>query len=142
MGTLDILKSYQPENITPQGAYSNPLSEWEYRTARTYNNPKEILSAAIPGPFTPAGISETKLAEFLQDRWHWPSANAQIVTIPDRPVDAGTYNAVLGNIGQSGIYLQNNVIGTTKQTSGSAPVTGIYTGYYGMSAEFEGGDNC
>lgn len=138
MGTLDINKSYQPINNTPQGAFSNPLSYYEFRTARTYENPVSFSMSPVPGPFTPAGISETQLREFLQDKWHWPSANAQIVSTPERPVDQGTYNAILGNAGQSGVYLQSNVIGTTKQYSGTTPTTGIYTGYYAQSGTYFG----
>jgi hypothetical protein len=142
MGQLDMLKGFKPENITPQGAFSNPLGLYQWRTADIYPNPENFSMAGIPGPFTPAGVSEVTRSEFLQDKWHWPRANGQMVTVPERPIDQGTYNAILGNAGQSGVYLQNNVIGSSKSTSGSAPTTGIYTGYFSRAGEFEGETSC
>ena len=140
MGQLDILKSFLPENITPQGATGNPLEYYEQRPVSPGYPSPEILAGNYwqMGPFTPAGIYEVNGVEFLQDKWHWPSANTQMVTAPDRPVDKGTYDAIGGTM-KTGIYLQYNQIGTTKQVAGSAPTTGVYTGFYGVSGEYEGG---
>lgn len=140
MGQLDALKPYQPENITPVGAVRNDLSDYEQRMSRVYMTPAEAYGNAWKmGPFTPAGISETEQREFLQDRWHWPATNVQIVTVPERPVDEGTFNAFIGNSGYSGVYLQGNVTGTTKQVAGQAPTTGVYTGLGNFNTEYEGG---
>lgn len=140
MGQLDALKVYQPVNNTPYGAVNNPLTNYEARQSRVYMSPAEAYGNAWKmGPFTPAGISETAQAEFLQDRWHWPTSNVQIVTVPERPVDQGTFNSFIGNGGYSGVYLQNNVIGTSKQVAGQAPTQGVYTGLGNFNTEYEGG---
>jgi hypothetical protein len=138
MGQLDMIKGFEPINITPNAALGNPLSNYEQRSSLTYASPERFSMAGLPGPFTPAGISETAMAEFLQDRWNWPSANTQFVTVPERPIDAGTYNALKGNAGKSGVYLQGMVTGTVHQYAGSAPTTGIYTGYSSNEGDFEG----
>lgn len=86
------------------------------------------------GPFAPAYVDTTPgvtfMHGFLQERLHWEDfrTNAQVVTVPDRPVDAGTFNRIAQN--RSGVYLQPLAIGNAHQISGSAPTTGIYTGYY------------
>lgn len=141
MGQLDFIKSYDPVNITPQGATGNPLSYYEQRPVKPgYASPEEIAGNYWQmGPYTPAGIYEVNGQEFLQARLDWSSvmANAQIVSVPERPVDKGTFDAY-GGTQKTGIYLQSNVVGTTKQVAGSAPSTGIYTGFYGDNGEYEG----
>lgn len=137
MGQLDIINGYEPQNITPQGAYSNPLSYYQFIPATTYANPEHFGYAGVPGPFTVAGLSEVTGTEFLQPLKQWPLANTQIVSVPARPVDKGTYDAYLQN--STGVYLQNAQTGIVHQYSGAAPTTGIYTGYYTNSGEYE---NC
>lgn len=137
MGTLDINKSYTPINLTPQGAVNNSLSIYEQRpVVPGYPSPQHFSMGGIRGPWSPAGIYEVNGAEFLQDRWHWPAANAQIVTAPQQPVDKGTFDALRQNA--TGVYLQGPVVGIVHQYSGSAPTTGIYTGYYTGNGEYEG----
>lgn len=139
MGQLDILKSFKPENNTPLDAVNNPLSNYEQRQSHVYMSPAEAYGNDWRmGPFTPAGVSEVTHSEFLQDKWHWPSSNVQIVTVPERPVDEGTFNSYIGNKGYSGVYLQSNVTGTSKQVAGQAPTSGIYTGFSSVNTEYEG----
>lgn len=135
MGQLDFIKSYTPESIQPDAAYNSPLQNIEYRVAKTYANPTNFGLGTLPGPFTVAGISETQHAQFTQDRWNWPTTNVMIVSVPERPIDGGTLDAIAAGI--SGVYLQKKVTGTTKQYSGSAPVQGVYTGYLSSSADLE-----
>lgn len=139
MGQMDMLKSFQPVNITPQGATGNPLEYYVQRAVSPGYASPEITAGNDwkMGPFTSAGVYEVNGTEFLQDRWHWPFANTQIVSVPERPVDKGTFDAVGGTM-KTGIYLQGNVIGTTKQFAGSAPTTGVYTGFYASGGDYEG----
>lgn len=136
MGQLDMLKSYEPVNLTPIGAVHNKLSNYQQMPALTWANPTNFGYAGVSGPFTPAGVYEVSGVEFLQDRWHWPSANTQIVTAPQQPVDKGTFDALRQNA--TGVYLQGPVVGIVHQYSGSAPTTGVYTGYYTGNGDYEG----
>lgn len=142
MGQLDMIKGFEPVNITPQGATGNPLEYYNQMPVKPgWANPEQVAGNYWQmGPFTPAGVYEVNGQEFLQARLNWASvmSNAQIVSVPERPVDKGTFDAI-GGTQRSGIYNQNYQIGTTKQTAGSAPTTGIYTGYYSSNGEYEGG---
>jgi len=132
-----MLKSFQPENIQPAASINNQLSDYEFRAITpAYSSPQHFSMGAVRGPWTPAGIYEVNGREFLQDRWHWPSANTQIVTAPQQPVDKGTFDALLQN--GHGVYNQGPIVGIVHQYSGSAPTTGIYTGYYSGNGEYEG----
>lgn len=142
MGQLDMLKSWEPEQQNNQNLYgqqdlANPLLHYEYRPIMQpgYASPQRFEGNRwLMGPFAPANVDVTPgpsfMHEFLQDRLNWADfrTNAQIVTVPDRPVDQGTYNRIAQN--RSGVYLQPLAVGTSHQISGSAPTTGIYTGYY------------
>lgn len=142
MGQLDILKGFEPVNITPQGATGNPLSFYEQRPVKPgYASPEETAGNDWKmGPFSPAGVYEVNGQEFLQARLNWASvmSNAQIVSVPERPVDKGTFVGFGGTM-KNGVYNQPLQTGTTKQVAGSAPTTGIYTGFYGSNGEYEGG---
>lgn len=141
MGQLDYIKSYDPVNLTPQGATGNPLEFYVQQPSLTWATPEQIAGNYWQmGPWTPAGIYEVNGAEFLQQRLNWASimSNSQIVTVPDQPVDAGTYEAYGGTM-KTGVYNQPLFfLGTTKQVAGSAPTTGVYTGFYGNAGDYEG----
>jgi hypothetical protein len=147
MGQLDFIKFWRPEQTStlPEATVHNPLTNYEQRPSNTYASPQHLMGNEWQmGPFTPAGVWEVNGLEFLQGRFIWPSSNTQIVTVPDRPIDQGTYEEILAmskpsRPSISAVYLQPRAIGTDKSVSGSAPTTGIYTGYYGTGGEYEGG---
>lgn len=140
MGQLDMLKSWEPEkettNLAGQQDLGNPLLHQEYRPIdHGYASPQRFAGNRwLMGPFAPAHVDVTPgptfMHEFLQDRDQWQNrrCNTQIVTVPDRPVDRGTFNSIAQN--RSGVYNQPLAIGSAHVVSGSAPTTGIYTGYY------------
>lgn len=142
MGQLDMLKSWEPEAQhndkveSSQHDNHNQLTHWEFRhiTPPSPSPQRFEGNRWLMGPFAPANVDVTPgptfMHEFLQDKLNWADfrTNVQVVTVPDRPVDQGTFNALAQM--RTGVYLQPLAIGTAHQVSGSAPTTGIYTGYY------------
>lgn len=133
MGQLDYIKSFEPINNTPVGATGNPLEYYKQMPTVTWSTPSHFSMSPVNGPFTPAGVYEVTGAKFLQDKMYWGAANTQIVSAPERPVDKGTYDALLQN--STGVYLQSQWVGVAHQYAGKAPTTGIYTGYYSNQSE-------
>lgn len=144
MGTLDLLKEYRPFSMVPPGALpaNSPMTQEDFRPAFSYNeSPQPVHLAFYPpfGPFAKAGIYERNNFEFLAGFTPFPKANTQIVTVPERPVDFGTYEAVKARGGTAldynqpprGTSLQPRVITNMHAVAGSAPNQGIYTGFGG-----------
>ena len=86
---------------------------------------------------TVGGIYEVTGAEFLAVNQKPVINNNQIVSVPERPVDKGTWQAIVAgnqikninyNGPQSGVYLQPRNIGTSHVIYGAAPTSGVYTG--------------
>lgn len=135
MGTMSNLIEFQPFSMIPP-TYYNPQTQQGFRQANTYAEPKHLTFYPPFGPFTAAGVSEITRTEFLAGYNPMPRANAEIVSVPERPVDQGTYQAITQNKMQynqpnRGVYLQPRTATVVNTTSvaGQAPNTGVYTGY-------------
>lgn len=137
MGTLSNLIEFQPFSMVPPGALGNPQTIEIFRASQPYAEPAHFTFYPPMGPFTAAGVSEVTGTEFIQGRVFYPVANAQIVSVPERPVDQGTFQAITANSKLQytqpvrGVYnqpRQATVVNTTS-VAGQAPTQGIYTGY-------------
>lgn len=147
MGTLSNLIEYQPFNMTPPGALPNPLTQQEFRVADTYANPLHFYSYPPFGPFTSAGIYEVNGLEFIQQKWRWPQAGTMLVTVPERPVDQGTVNALPQrntyqdyNQPSRGTYLQPRQTTNSVSVAGNAPNQGVYTGFQSLPGSTQTGN--
>lgn len=143
---------YAPFSGPLHGDLQNPQTVQVQKPARTYAEPTALTFFPNPGPFTVGGISEVFLQEFLASPQKPVIANTQVVSVPERPVDRGTWEALVASnqtylTPQSGIYLQ----GKQQQAGslvfyGQAPNQGIYTGTSNMNGgpDYIGmtGDNC
>lgn len=137
LNTKDInhfsnFSGYTPVTISNPELYGNQLTQTQFRVAAQYATPEHLEFAAAPGPFMPAGVYEVNSQYFLQQRPKIFSNNLQIVTVPERPIDAGTALAGIN----SGVYNQKRVIGISHSAYGSAPTTGIYSGFSSDEGEF------
>lgn len=141
MGTMSNLIEFQPFDMIPP-TYVNDQTRQVFKQANVYAEPAHLTFFPKPGPYTEAGISEITGTEFLAAYNRMPIANDQIVTVPDRPVDEGTYRAIVARgqpiNGQAtyvqpnrGVYLQplQQAVVNTNSVAGSAPTQGIYTGF-------------
>lgn len=147
MGTLSLLLEFTPFSGPLRNDLNNPQTVEIFKPAVSYPEPEHFTFFPKPGPFTVAGISEVFGLEFLASKQKPVIANTQIVSVPERPVDKGTFDALIAgnnakqvnyNGPQSGVYLQNRSVGTSKVTIGQAPTQGIYSGLQNIGT----GDDC
>lgn len=134
MGTLSNLIEFVPVNNTPPGALNNPQTHEIFRPARQYAEPSNFTFYPPFGPFTVGGVHEISGRQFLAGYWQYQSNNNQIVSVPERPVDMGTFQAIVkSNLAYtqptSGIYLQGRTRTNGHVVAGEAPNQGIYTGF-------------
>lgn len=148
MGMLDFVRGFIPTTTISEEATSGPLQRLTINNqipSRPYAEPAHF-GYANPGSFIKAGIYEVTGQEFIQQRPAWMWANDQIVSVPERPVDKGTFRAVVAGSASglhyvqpdSGVYLQPNVIGSSIPVAGTAPTQGIYTGLGVNDGMYEG----
>jgi hypothetical protein len=143
---------YSPFSGPLHGDLQDPQTGEVFKQARSYAEPTNFTFFPQPGPFTVGGISEVFLQEFLALPQKPVQANTQVVSVPERPVDQGTWLALVGKnqtylTPERGVYLQSK-----QQQAGSlvfygqAPNQGIYTGTSGMNGGPDSigmtGDNC
>jgi hypothetical protein len=150
MGTLSLLLEWQPFNMTPPGAFNNPQTDETFRNPPPYAEPAHFtfypgMDARAPNN-TRAGVWEINGKEFLAAAPVFPIANTEIVTVPERPVDKGTWMALTqgkyqyagnnpvaiypGGYPDRGVYNQPRNITSAHAVAGAAPSAGIYTGFY------------
>lgn len=141
MGTMSNLIEFQPFDMVPP-TYVNPQTKQNFLPSVPFAEPAHLTFFPAPGPFTVAGISEVTHTGFLAGFNPFPVANEQIVSVPERPVDQGTFRAITARSqpasGQPtyaqpsrGIYNQpaQAIVVNKTSVAGSAPVTGVYTGF-------------
>lgn len=147
MGTLSNLLEFEPFDMVPPGVVNNPQTFVEFRAAKPYASPEHFTFFAPKGPWSVGNYDTFSIyggrnGQYLAGLQDYFDSNAQIVTVPDRPVDQGTYLALLqkpqpANGGQPnyatpprGTALQPRLALDGTVTSGSAPTQGVYTGYH------------
>lgn len=130
MAAMSQLNGFEPHNITSHLALNGPQNTTIHYTMRVrnpeYPSPQSWYERP-PGSFAQAALSTTHIL-YLQDKWSWPLANAQIVTVPGRPIDKGTYSQFVALGRGSGVYLQEHPINNTLAVASQAPTKGVYTG--------------
>jgi hypothetical protein len=142
MGTMSNLIEFQPFNMAPVGNFDNPMTGEIFRSSIPYAEPSHFAFYPAFGPFAVAGISEVTGTAFLARLQRIFTNNDQIVSVPERPVDMGTFQAIINRnqstAGQSnyiqpnsGVYLQPRqaTVVNTVSVAGIAPTIGVYTGY-------------
>lgn len=128
---------YSPVTISPGGDFRDIQTYVEYKPIGNmgrggYPVAEHYTMLPPPGLRTIAGVWEINNHEFIQSRDPWKIANNQIVTVPERPVDKGTFKQYQANNSQwvtrSGVALQPINTISNIPAYGSAPTAGIYTG--------------
>lgn len=129
-----------PNNIQPPGVYDNSQTFQIFRPSIPYAEPQHFTDFQF-GPFALAEWDSVEGMQYIVPRQRFADANTQIVSVPEQPVDKGTFNALkaqgqsIGGVGGSGIALQNAATYPGTVFAGQAPYSGVYTGIGGEGCE-------
>lgn len=128
-----------PNLIQPPGVFNNPQTVQGFRPSIPYAEPQHFTEYPA-GSFALAEWDSVEGMQYIVSRQRFSGSNTQIVSVPEQPVDKGTYEALqaqgpsVGSMRGSGVALQNVATNPGTVFFGQAPYSGVYTGV--------GGDGC